>query len=129
MANKMTERDFYNLIATTMSDNTEVVNFCHHKIELLDKAKSRKGESKVAKANAEVGAKVYDLLVAKGERMTFAEIRSAISEIADYSSQKMSAIVKPYIENGTIVKKVDKKVTYFEAVSVEEQKIIEEWGE
>lgn len=120
MTNKMTKRDFYNLIATAMGDNADVVAFCKHEIELLDGAKSRKGESKVAKANGEFSAQIYALLSARNERMTFAEIRAAIPSLNGFSSQKMSAIVKPLLEANKVTKNVDKKVTYFSAVAVEE---------
>ena len=52
MANKMTKRDYYNLMREHFSDMPEfenVVNFIDHEIELLDKKNATKSGKPTAK--------------------------------------------------------------------------------
>ena len=45
--------------------------------------------------------------------MTVSEMQKASDKLAEYSNQKISAILRKMIENGTVAKTVDKKKSYF----------------
>ena len=45
--------------------------------------------------------------------MTVSEMQKASETLAGYSNQKISAILRKMIDNGTIVKTIDKKKSYF----------------
>ena len=45
--------------------------------------------------------------------MTVSEMQKASDKLAEYSNQKISAILRKMVESGTIVKTVDKKKSYF----------------
>ena len=45
--------------------------------------------------------------------MTVSEMQKASDKLAEYSNQKISAILRKMIDSGTIVKTVDKKKSYF----------------
>ena len=45
--------------------------------------------------------------------MTVSEMQKASEMLAGYSNQKISAILRKMVDNGTIVKTVDKKKSYF----------------
>ena len=45
--------------------------------------------------------------------MTVSEMQKASETLAQYSNQKISAILRKMVDNGTIVKTVDKKKSYF----------------
>lgn len=45
--------------------------------------------------------------------MTVSEMQKASDKLAEYSNQKISAILRKMVDNGTIVKTVDKKKSYF----------------
>lgn len=45
--------------------------------------------------------------------MTVSEMQKASEMLAEYSNQKISAILRKMVDNGTIVKTVDKKKSYF----------------
>ena len=45
--------------------------------------------------------------------MTVSEMQKASEMLAEYSNQKISAILRKMIDSGTIVKTVDKKKSYF----------------
>ena len=40
-----TKREMFELIASALADNTEVVEFCNHEVELLNKKASYKSSS------------------------------------------------------------------------------------
>ena len=45
--------------------------------------------------------------------MTVSEMQKASDKLAEYSNQKISAILRKMVDNGTIVKTTDKKKSYF----------------
>lgn len=45
--------------------------------------------------------------------MTVSEMQKASEELAKFSNQKISAILRKMVDNGTIIKTVDKKKSYF----------------
>lgn len=45
--------------------------------------------------------------------MTVSEMQKASETLARYSNQKLSAILRKMIDNGTVVKTIDKKKSYF----------------
>ena len=45
--------------------------------------------------------------------MTISEMQKASDKLAEYTNQKISAILRKMVESGTIVKTVDKKKSYF----------------
>ena len=45
--------------------------------------------------------------------MTVSEMQKASEKLAEYSNQKISAILRKMVDSGTIVKTVDKKKSYF----------------
>lgn len=51
--------------------------------------------------------------------MTVSEMQKASDKLAEYSNQKISAILRKMVDNGTIVKTVDKKKSYFSVATDE----------
>ena len=45
--------------------------------------------------------------------MTISEMQKASDKLAEYTNQKISAILRKMVESGTIVKTIDKKKSYF----------------
>ena len=45
--------------------------------------------------------------------MTVSEMQKASDKLAEYSNQKISAILRKMVDSGTIVKTIDKKKSYF----------------
>lgn len=125
MEKKMTKKEMFNLIATLNADNTEIVEFCNHEIELLDRKKSN-GNAK-ANEKADMQAElVYNALVAIGKPVTASDLIKIadLSELANesgvVSTQKVSPILNKLEKCGRVAKSIDKKKTYFSAVVVAE---------
>ena len=121
MEKKMTKKEMYNLIATLNADNTEIVEFCKHEIELLDRKKSN-GNSKANKQVADNVETVYNALVNYGKPATpsdliaHTDLTALANENEIVSTQRVSAYLKKLVDSGRVEKFTDKKKTYFKIV-------------
>ena len=52
----------------------------------------------------------------EGERYTVTELIKGIETIADYSNQKISALLSQLVKDGKVVRTVEKGKTYFALV-------------
>ena len=121
MEKKMTKKEMYNLIATLNADNTEIVEFCKHEIELLDRKKSN-GNAKANKQVADNVELVYNALATYGKPATASDLiaHTDLTALANeneiVSTQRVSAYLKKLVDSGRVAKFTDKKKTYFSIV-------------
>lgn len=124
MANvkKPTKREtLTNLIARYPNDS-ELVAYCEHEIELLDnkKASGSKKVNETAVANENI---VYNALASVGEPVTATDliVKTDLSALANESGivtpQKVSAYLKKLKDRGRVTTTTDKKKTYFSVVT------------
>lgn len=124
MEKKMTKKEMYNLIATLNADNTEIVEFCKHEIELLDRKKSN-GNTKANKQVADNVELVYNALVdaitpiSASELIARGGLTALANEFGVVSTQKVSAYLKKLVESGRVKTYKDKKKTLFEIVATD----------
>ena len=122
MEKKMTKKEMFTLIATLNASNTEIVDFCNHEIELLDRKKSQGNAKANEKMDSQV-ALVYNALVSVGKPITASELiaQGGLDELANesgvVSTQKVSALLKKLVDSGKVEKVTDKKKTYFSIVT------------
>lgn len=121
MANKMTKKDYYARLAEVVKgaellDETELLGFISHEVELLNKKSSAKTQTKTQKANEDLKVEILKALVAIGKAVTVSELQSQSPAMAQYTNQKLSALLKQLIESGEVEKTADKKRTLFKAV-------------
>ena len=112
MANKKTKREFFGEIREIVKDNTELVEFIDHELELLDKKTSAKS-TKVNTEQVELMEKIVNALNEIGRSVTISELQKENAEMAEYSNQKLSAMLKKLVDNKQVTKMVDKKKSYF----------------
>lgn len=118
MEKKMTKKEMFNLIATLNADNEEIVAFCNHEIELLDKKKSN-GNAKANEKMEQAVELVYTALSQTNRAVTTSELiaEHGLTELANesgvVSTQKVSALLKKLVDNKRVEKYIDKKKTYF----------------
>lgn len=121
---KMTKKDYFNTIATIVA-NSEVENkediqaFISHELELLAKKSGKSGQTKTQKENEVIIEKIYDALAEVGSPVTITELQSQSPAMAEYSNQKLSALIKKLVDNGRVTKTIDKKKSYFSIKEVE----------
>lgn len=110
----MSKREMYNTIATILSDNAEIVAFCEHEIELLNRKNTytSKGLSKTQKANIEVKAVIADVLGEANAPMTVTEMLGD-GRLAGYTNQKVSALLKQMVDAKEVNKAIEGKKARF----------------
>ena len=121
---KMTKKDMFNEIINLMNGessavtNEEIVKFCTHEIELLNK-KSSSSSGKPTKTQVENEKYKEYILATLTEvvrAMTISEIMENCEGIAGLKNQRVSAIVRQLIESGHVVREEIKRKAYFSAV-------------
>lgn len=112
MANKKTKREFFGEIREIVKENTELVEFIDHELELLDKKTSAKS-TKVNTEQVELMDKIVNALNKIGRSVTISELQKENAEMAEYSNQKLSAMLKKLVDNKQVTKMIDKKKSYF----------------
>lgn len=115
MAKKMTKKDYFNqlLAIKEVSANEDLVGFINHEIELLAKKSGKSGQTKTQKENEVILKTIVECLATDRTPMTITELQGAYTELADFSNQKLSALMKKLVDNGTVTKTIDKKKSYF----------------
>ena len=115
MEKKMTQKEMFNevIALAEANDRQDIVDFAKGRIEALDKKASSKGkqnEKKSAEQN-EVKTAILNVLAKCGKRMTATEILNG----GDFKSvQQVSAMLKKMVDDdATVIKTVEKKVSYF----------------
>lgn len=112
MSNKKTKREFFGEIREIVKENTELVAFIDHELELLDKKTSAKS-TKVNTEQVELMDKIVNALNEIGRSVTISELQKENAEMAEYSNQKLSAMLKKLVDNKQVTKMIDKKKSYF----------------
>lgn len=118
---KMTKKEmFAEIIALaegrimTKALPNEVVDFCNHEIELLSKRNSKSGQTKVQKENEILIENLIEALAEMEKPVTITEFQKlSNSEISTLSNQKLNALFGKLIEQGRVVRTVEKKKAYF----------------
>ena len=112
MANKKTKRDLFLEVREVVAGNEELVAFVDHELELLNKKTSTKS-TKVNDEQVALMEKIVNALNEIGRSVTISELQKENAEMAEYSNQKLSAMLKKLVDNKQVTKMVDKKKSYF----------------
>ena len=112
MTNKKTKRDLFLEVREIVAGNEELVAFVDHELELLDKKASTKS-TKVNDEQVALMEKIVNALNEIGRSVTISELQKENAEMAEYSNQKLSAMLKKLVDNKQVTKMVDKKKSYF----------------
>lgn len=118
---KMTKRDYFNAILVVLAtvEDTDVSGltaFVNHEIELLENKRSSTKPTKTQTENLAVKETIVSVLKEMGKPATITEMQKYSAELAEFSCQKLSALLKQLVENDkTVTKVTEKKKTYFSA--------------
>lgn len=109
---KMTKRDYFNRILAYAHEEDK--EFILHELDLLAKKNERKSSKPSAKqlANATFVEALYEAMEI-GKSYTIADLQALVPELADASSQKVSALVKRMKDNALVSREVVKGKAYF----------------
>ena len=118
MANKITKKDVINMMLAdeNIKANETFVTFLEHELELLNKKAQKKGKSDEELAEV---SKLKELIVSALkliEKGTVSDIQKADSKLADLSNQRVTALLKSLVEDGVVVRTVEKRKAVFTLV-------------
>lgn len=123
MAKKITKKENFEKIMGVVAEYPELVEFCQHEIELLNK-KNSKGNSKVAKENKVIAEMLKEQLEIIGRPVTITELMQNSQVVKDYvcengrplSNQKITSIFNKLIDSNEVVRTRDKRNSLFSLV-------------
>lgn len=109
---KVTKREMFEGIKANYNLTADEIAFIDHELELLAKKNASTGERKpTATQRANEGVKEEILAVLSDEAVTVTEIVKTLD--ADYTNQKISALLRQLIADGKVEKVVDKRKSLF----------------
>lgn len=109
----MTKKEMFATIATLLADNTEVVDFCNHEIELLANRKTSKTPTKTQKANEGIMDTIERDLAEFEAPVTVTELIAGGEGLEGLTNQKVSALLRKMVEAGRVVKTIEGKKAKF----------------
>ena len=114
MEKKMTQKEMFNEIIkfAQAGNRQDIVEFCQSRIAVLDKKSENRTQTKTQKENVELAKIILEVL--KGSNpMTVTEIQSKNEVLGSLSNQKVSAILRNMVKEGTVTKDTSTKKTLF----------------
>ena len=123
MANKVTKKDNFNalLCVVNSADISEeqriaLAAFINHEIELIENKSNSTKPSKKQEENAGVKAIILAELSKADEPLTITEMQKTSESLANFTCQKISALLRQLIEENKVTKEIIKKKSYFSVV-------------
>ena len=89
----------------------DLVDFCEKEIEKLTNRKA--SQTKNQKENEGIKEIILEVLAGLNEPITVTDFLKVDERVAEYSNQKVSALMKQLVDAGKVKKVVDKKRSYF----------------
>ena len=113
---KATKKEMFGKLIELAQENkrTDLIEFCEHEIELLNKKASASGQSKTQAENEKIKVVIAEELTRIARAVTISELQKESTELENFSNQKLSALLKQMVENDkTVTKIIDKKKSLF----------------
>lgn len=120
MEKKLTKKEKFAMLKEIVVDmgNDMLVKFIDNEISLLEKKSSKSTQTKTQVENENIKDRIVEVLLELDKSVTITELQGANEEMATYSNQKLSALLKQLVEENRVVRVPDKKKTYFTVASV-----------
>ena len=113
--NKKTKKELFGEVREIVEreGRTDLVEFVDHELELLNKKANRTGATKTQKENEGIKEKIIEALVRIATPVSITELQEQDEEMAQYSNQKISALLTQLIKEEKVVRSKDKKKSLF----------------
>lgn len=118
MANtkKMTKADYFRQIMANYELSADEVAFIEHELELLAKKNSaEKKPTAVQVANEGIKQGILDAMES-GKKYTITDLMKEVDVCADLSNQRVSALVRQLVTDGSVERTEEKRKAYFSKV-------------
>ena len=119
MANtkKMTKREMFEQIKANNNLNADEIAFIDHELELLTKKNSaEKKPTAVQVANEGIKAEILEGMEV-GKKYTITDLMKSVSACAELSNQRVSALVRQLVTDGSVERTEEKRKAYFSKVA------------
>ena len=113
---KATKKEMFGKLIELAQENerTDLIEFCEHEIELLNKKASASGQTKTQAENEKIKVVIIEELTRIARAVTISELIKESEILGQYSNQKLSALLKQMVENDkTVTKIINKKKSLF----------------
>lgn len=113
---KATKKEMFGKLIELAQENerTDLIEFCEHEIDLLNKKASASGQTKTQAENEKIKVVIAEELTRIARAVTISELIKESESLGQYSNQKLSALLKQMVENDkTVTKIIDKKKSLF----------------
>ena len=113
---KLTKKEMFGKLIELAQENdrADLIEFCEHEIELLNKKASTSGQTKTQAENEKIKVVIIEELTRIARAVTISELIKESETLGQYSNQKLSALLKQMVENDkTVTKIIDKKKSLF----------------
>ena len=118
MANtkKMTKADYFRQIMANYELTSDEVAFIEHELELLAKKNSaEKKPTAVQVANEGIKEAILDAME-DGKKYTITDLMKEVDACAELSNQRVSALVRQLVTDGSVERTEEKRKAYFSKV-------------
>lgn len=112
MEKKITKKQMYEMIMRE-TNNQEIITFCKYELELLDKKSSKSSQTKTQVENEKIKTAIVESLTKIAKSVTITELQELDTEMAQFSNQKLSALLKQLVASKKVIRTEDKKKAYF----------------
>ena len=121
MEKKITKVERFNQLMAIeeVTQNTELVAFIQHEIDLLQKKSANKKQTKKQEQNVELKDAIIEVLATFENGATVSEVLTASADFSGLSNQKISAMLNQLVAEGRAVKTTDKKKSIFSVVATD----------
>ena len=115
MTEKMTKKDYYNLLKEKVANDTELVAFIDHELELLTKKNSaKKKPTKNQIENASIKETILNALTETP--ITISDLMENCVELKGLTNQRVSALITQLVNDNKVVRTTEKRKAYFSLV-------------
>lgn len=114
----MTKKEMYVLIANVCADNAEIVEFCNHEVDLLNRKGGTRKPSKNQVANIAFKETILNILTEADRPLTVSEVMGHVG-VEGLTNQRVSALLTQLKNEGKVVRTEVKRKAYFEIANVE----------
>ena len=112
----MTKREILTALGNVaeVKNNADFIGYVNAELEKLDNKKPSKKATEKKELNDLIKDSIIAVLTANAETpLSITDMQNVSGELSGYSNQKLSALVKQLVDDGKIVKTIEKRKSYF----------------